>query len=67
MALFCPSPRLFSLFTFFLLLCGAAAFFFRGKPRRQKNLAAIANPLLVRHYEREFQRLYSRAVLGIKS
>ncbi|MFN9318823.1 MAG: hypothetical protein ACK58Y_20175 [Microcystis sp.] len=67
MALFRSSPRLFSLFTFFLSLCGAVSFFFQGKPRRQQNPVAIANPLLVRHYEREFQRLYSRAVLGIKS
>jgi len=43
MALFRPSPRLFSLFTFFLSLCGAASFFFQGKPRRQQNPLAITN------------------------
>jgi len=30
-----PSPRLFTLFTFFLLLCPGAAFFFQGKPCRE--------------------------------
>lgn len=38
-----------------------------GNHHNDETLVVIANSLVVRHYEREFQRLCTGAVLGIKS
>jgi phosphatidylserine/phosphatidylglycerophosphate/cardiolipin synthase-like enzyme len=38
-----------------------------GNYRNDETLVAIANPVVARHYEREFNRLYSKAVVGLKS
>ena len=67
MALFRPSPRLFTLFTFSCCSAVRQRSFAGGNHAARKTLVAIANFLVVRHYEGEFQRLCPGAVLGIKS
>lgn len=50
-----------------IVLTGSQNWSVAGNYGNDETLVAIDNPVVARHYEREFQRLYNSAILGFKS
>jgi len=50
-----------------IVLTGSQNWSVAGNYSNDETLVAINNPVVASHYEREFQRLFERAIIGLKS